>query len=103
MAHSRRNVSRVELKFCDGVIIGNLASQLTKDDREPHANRDDDLESFGHILLWTALHHCEHQFFNDSTAADYMDIYLDTRYYNEKWARTRQFQIGFKGKLELEQ
>ena len=27
----------------------------------PIPNRDDDLESFWHILLWTALKHCEHK------------------------------------------
>ena len=27
----------------------------------PTPNRDDDLESFWHVLLWTALKHCEHE------------------------------------------
>ena len=27
----------------------------------PIPNRDDDLESFWHVLLWTALKHCEHK------------------------------------------
>ena len=36
----------------------------------PIPNRDDDLESFWHVLLWVALRHCEHQL--DST--DIVDL-----------------------------
>ena len=41
----------------------------------PIPNRDDDLESFWHILLWTALKHCEHKLSLVKTQSQLRDLF----------------------------
>ena len=48
----------------------------------PIHNRDDDLESFWHVLLWTALRRCEHRMQMDQTVSElyrlFEHFYIET-------------------------
>jgi hypothetical protein len=50
--------------------------------RPPTPDRDDNLESFWHVLLWAALRHCEHKLPLNRVIASLHDLF-DNMYFDE--------------------
>ena len=60
-------------------MAARLIMDRTPDTRPPIPDREDDLESFWHVLLWIALKYCDHQL-NPTAVVDLLGSLFDHQY-----------------------